>query len=72
MAAAFFLHQNPSRDWPLPLAGAISVLCGILLLIVGAPDPRWVFGPYAILFGWTMLALALRLRRRARRIAVYS
>jgi uncharacterized membrane protein HdeD (DUF308 family) len=58
----------PARDWPLPFAGAVSVLCGVLLPIVGAPDPRWVFGPYAILFGWTMLALALRLRRRVRRI----
>jgi uncharacterized membrane protein HdeD (DUF308 family) len=69
IAVAVALHQDLARDWPLPFAGIVSVLSGILALTAGAPDPRWVFGPYTLLFGWTMLALSLRLRRRARRMA---
>jgi hypothetical protein len=39
-----------------------------VLIIFGPappPDLPWVIGPYALLFGLTLLALALRLRQLA-------
>ena len=48
------------------------MLCGVLLMTIGAPDLRWVAGPFALLFGWTLVALALRFRQLAEEIAIAS
>jgi hypothetical protein len=41
------------------------------MLITGPrpPELQWVMGPYALIFAWTLLALALRLRQLAYEIA---
>jgi uncharacterized membrane protein HdeD (DUF308 family) len=71
MAVAIALRRDLSSEWPLPLAGAFSLFFGLLLLWGPSPPPerQWVFGPYAILFGVTLLALTLRLRQLAYEMA---
>jgi uncharacterized membrane protein HdeD (DUF308 family) len=71
IAVAVHLRSEMAGEWPLPLAGALSILASLapLLLRGDALDPRWVIGPYAILFGLTLLALALRLRQLALEVA---
>jgi uncharacterized membrane protein HdeD (DUF308 family) len=66
LALALGLRRDLSGEWPLPLAGAVSLLLGLLLVALPAtPDLNWVIGPYALLFGFTLLVLALRLRQLA-------
>jgi uncharacterized membrane protein HdeD (DUF308 family) len=72
IAVAVALRRELSGEWPLPLAGAVSVLSGVLLVTVGAPDLRWVAGPFALLFALTLVALARRFRQLAEEIAVAS
>jgi uncharacterized membrane protein HdeD (DUF308 family) len=73
IAVAIALRRELTGEWPLPLAGAVSVLAGVLLAAgPGAPDLRWVAGPYALLFAFTLLALGLRFRQLAHEIAVAS
>jgi uncharacterized membrane protein HdeD (DUF308 family) len=71
IAVAIALRRELSGEWPLPLAGVVSIVCSLWPLVArdDAVDPRWVIGPYAMLFGFTLLALALRLRRLALEIA---
>ena len=72
LAVAVAIRRDLSGAWPLSLAGAVSVVCGVLLMTIGAPDLRWVAGPFALLFASTLLALALRFRQLAEEIAVAS
>lgn len=65
IVAAFRLHQIIAGEWLLGLSGALSVLLGIALL--AAPRTGVLFGLYlmgasALLFGFSLLAAALRLR----------
>lgn len=65
-SASFRLYLTHGR-WLLALAGAVSVIWGILLLFwpfVGALVLAWWLGAYALAFGVTLLILAFRLRRR--------
>jgi uncharacterized membrane protein HdeD (DUF308 family) len=53
-------------EWLYILGGAISVLFGVLVLFwpaSGAVAVAWLIGVYAILFGITMIAAALLLRK---------
>lgn len=74
IAVAVALRRDLTGDWPLPLAGAVSILFGVLLWAgpARATTMDWVFGPYAFLFGLTLLTLALRLRQLAAEIAASS
>ena len=57
-----------SRDWLWALAGVLSVIFGVLVLISpgsGALAIVWVIGIYALLFGVAAIAFAIRLRRTA-------
>jgi uncharacterized membrane protein HdeD (DUF308 family) len=70
IALAIALRQELAGEWPLPLAGALSIICGVMSLTMGATlDARWIVGPYITLFGFTLLALSLRLRQLALEIA---
>lgn len=54
-----------SRDWLLVLAGAASVVFGVLVLFnpgSGALAILWLIGIYALVFGVTMLVFGIRLR----------
>ncbi|HVZ22216.1 MAG TPA: DUF308 domain-containing protein [Vicinamibacterales bacterium] len=69
IAVAIALRKDLSGEWPLPLAGLLSILCGVLALSpVGVPDPGWVIGSYVWLFALIVLSLALRLRQLAEEI----
>jgi uncharacterized membrane protein HdeD (DUF308 family) len=66
---AFVLRRELTGEWPLPFAGAVSILIAILILVtpgpIGVPALRWLLGPYSIIFGVTLFALARRLRQLA-------
>jgi uncharacterized membrane protein HdeD (DUF308 family) len=66
---AVALRREFTGEWPLPFASAVSVTVALLLLLsrvqVGVPALRWLVGPYAIVFGVTLLVLARRLHQLA-------
>ena len=52
-------------EWLLVLAGVLSILLGIVLLVapsVGVVALSWSLGLYALLFGIALLAVAFRIR----------
>jgi uncharacterized membrane protein HdeD (DUF308 family) len=63
IGVAVELRRELSGEWPLPVAGALSVITGVLLVMLPAAEPNWIFGAYALLFAFTLVALALRLRQ---------
>jgi uncharacterized membrane protein HdeD (DUF308 family) len=71
IAVAIELRRERAGEWPLPLGGVVSIVCSLWPPVASADaaDPRGVIGPYAMLFGFTLLALALRLRQLALEIA---
>jgi uncharacterized membrane protein HdeD (DUF308 family) len=74
LGAGFGLHLDHGR-WLLLLGGALSILWGALLLaapVAGAIVLTWWLGAYALAFGVLLLALAFRLRGRARAYLVAS
>jgi uncharacterized membrane protein HdeD (DUF308 family) len=73
IVVAVALRRDLTGEWPLPLAGAMSVLFGVMLAgPARAVTMDWVFGPYTILFGITLLVLTIRLRQLAAEIAAAS
>jgi uncharacterized membrane protein HdeD (DUF308 family) len=66
IAAAAWLRKVIDGEWPLILAGALSVLFGVLLILqptTGAVAIIWLIGAYAIVFGVLFSILAFDLRR---------
>jgi uncharacterized membrane protein HdeD (DUF308 family) len=64
-------HEVDS-DPMLPVAGALSVLFGILMLVqplAGALALVWLIAFYAILSGVTLVALGIRVRQLSRAVA---
>jgi len=66
LVASFRLHRSHGR-WLMALAGLLSVVWGLLLLLAPAAAAlvltMWL-GAYSLVFGMLMTMLALRLRRR--------
>jgi uncharacterized membrane protein HdeD (DUF308 family) len=66
IAAAIWLRKVIEGEWILILAGAASVLFGVLLMlqpVAGALALVWLIGAYAIVFGVLFSILAFELRR---------
>lgn len=73
IVAAVQLRKSIRGEFWLGLSGALSVLFGLAVLAnpaAGALAMVWLIGLYAILFGASVLGLALRLRGAGRRHAV--
>lgn len=71
IVAAVRLRKEISGELLYVLAGAVSVLFGLMVLIWpnrGAFAVAWIIGIYAILFGVLLIALSLRVRRDGRRL----
>ena len=68
LTASFRVDANDGRWW-LALGAVASLVYGMLLLVapmIGALVLTWWIGAYAIVFGISMIAAALRLRARLR------
>jgi uncharacterized membrane protein HdeD (DUF308 family) len=67
MLAAGFGLQRAHGNWWLGIGGAISIIWGVLLAvfpIAGAVVLTLWLGAYAVIFGFAMIALGLRLHAR--------
>ena len=65
IAAAIRLRKVIEGEWMMILAGALSVLFGVLLVLqptAGAVAIIWLIGAYALVFGVLLSILALQLR----------
>jgi uncharacterized membrane protein HdeD (DUF308 family) len=63
---AIKLRKEIENEWLLILAGAVSVLFGIIVLVApgaGALGLIWAIGAYSIVFGVLLVGLSLRLRK---------
>ncbi len=65
IAASYKLRRELEGEWLLALAGALSIVFGVILFV--APDAGivallWIIGFYAIVFGTLLIALGARLR----------
>jgi uncharacterized membrane protein HdeD (DUF308 family) len=66
IVGAIRLRKEIDNEWWLILAGALSVIFGLLVIAapgVGALTFIWVIGAYSILFGIMLVGLSLRLRK---------
>ncbi len=66
---AIRLRREIEGEWMLGLAGALSVVFGVLVLLfptAGAVTLAWLIGGYAVVFGVVLVALGFRLRKAAR------
>lgn len=65
LVAAVRLRKEIDGEWALGLAGVLSVLFGIVMLLrpgAGALALIWVIGSYAIVFGVLLIFLGFKLR----------
>ncbi len=68
IVAAVRLRKEIKNEWLLALSGLVSVLFGALMLArpgEGALAVVWVIASYSMVFGVLLIALALRLKKRA-------
>jgi uncharacterized membrane protein HdeD (DUF308 family) len=66
IVGAIRLRKEIDNEWWLILAGALSVIFGIIVLLApgaGALGLIWVIGAYSIAFGILLVGLSLRLRK---------
>jgi len=66
LAAAFSLRRQMAGKWVLGLAGAASILIGVLLLAnpgAGIVAVIWLIGIYALIFGLLLSYLGIKARK---------
>lgn len=67
--AAVRLRQQIEGEWALGVAGVLSFLFGVLLILMpstGALALVWLIGAYAIFFGLLLIMVGMQLRERGR------
>jgi uncharacterized membrane protein HdeD (DUF308 family) len=65
IGAGFYMGASIGRGWAIAIAGIISVLFGIVLIIrpgAGILSLIWLLGIYAIIFGVLLIVRAFRFR----------
>lgn len=63
---AIRLRKEIENEWWLVLAGALSVIFDLVVLVApgaGALGHIWAIGSYSIIFGALLVGLSLRLRK---------
>jgi uncharacterized membrane protein HdeD (DUF308 family) len=66
IVVAIELSKEMSSEWPLPMAGMMSIMFGTLLLLLANEDVlAVVMGSYEIIFGLVLLTLSLQLHQIA-------
>ena len=74
IALSIELREEVSGAWPLPLAAAVSILCGFVLMLgfetAGALAMVWILAVYGVAVGIALMVLALRFQRFAAEIPV--
>lgn len=66
IVTAIRVRKTIDHEWLLILAGAVSIVFGVVLLMspaAGAIAVVWVIGGYAVVFGLLMIGAAFRLRK---------
>jgi uncharacterized membrane protein HdeD (DUF308 family) len=66
IVGAIKLRKEIDNEWWLILAGALSVIFGLIVLIApgaGALGLVWAIGAYSVVFGIMLVGLSLRLRK---------
>src|SRR5215204_5862712 len=66
MVGAIKLRKEIDNEWWLILAGALSVIFGVIVLAApgaGALALVWLIGAYSLVFGILLVGLSLRLRK---------
>jgi uncharacterized membrane protein HdeD (DUF308 family) len=66
IVGAIKLRKEIDNEWWLILAGVVSVIFGLIVLIApgaGALGLIWAIGAYSIVFGILLVGLSLRLRK---------
>jgi uncharacterized membrane protein HdeD (DUF308 family) len=67
VVVAIVLRRELVGEWPLPVAGVISIITALALIAipvtVGVGTLRWLIGPYVMMVGVALVGLALRLRQ---------
>lgn len=72
IAAAIRLRKHIENEWLLALSGLVSIVFGVLLFLqpgAGALAVIWLIGSFAIFFGIVLIALGIRLKGLAGRLA---
>jgi uncharacterized membrane protein HdeD (DUF308 family) len=65
LGQAMALRGEMAGEWPLPIAGALSIVVAAILLTIPHADMAmlaWVTGIYALLWGVTLMIFAFRFR----------
>ncbi|PZG05515.1 HdeD family acid-resistance protein [Nonomuraea aridisoli] len=73
ITAGIHLRKVIENEWAFIVAGALSVLVGVLLIIwpgAGLVSLAWLIGAFAILYGIAMIALALRVKNFTNRVGM--
>lgn len=71
IATAIKLREEITNEWLLALAGVVSIVLGVLMIInpnAGAVSIMWWLGIYAAAFGVLLIGLGLRMRRINQRL----
>lgn len=72
VSSAFVIPGSAGQRWGLGLAGLLSIIFGLILIVrpgAGLLAILWLVGIYAIVFGVSMIVYAFQVRSRTRTLA---
>ncbi|MGH2495323.1 MAG: HdeD family acid-resistance protein [Ktedonobacteraceae bacterium] len=72
ISAAFVVAGSARHRWGLALAGLLSIIFGLILIVhpgAGLLTVLWLVGIFAIVFGLSLIVYAFQVRSRARTLA---